>query len=126
ASTGDEPAASNEHGDNGHAKGSSMQLLGATVTEVDGEAAQQLRLPSDIRGVIVTGVEDGTPAESHLAPPDQGGPDIIMSVEGTAVTTPDQLRSALEKAKAGSIVTLRVYNVPAKTKRIERLRLGGE
>jgi hypothetical protein len=46
-----------------------------------------------------------------------------MSVEGKAVQTPEQLRAALDEAKGG-IVTLRVYNVPAKTKRIERVRLG--
>ena len=119
-------AASTERGDTDHAKGASMHALGASVSAIDAETAQQLRLPSDVRGVLVTGVEDGSSSASHLTTPDEGGPDIIMSVEGTAVQTPEQLRAALDKAKPGSIVTLRVYNVPAKTKRIERLRLGGE
>jgi S1-C subfamily serine protease len=114
-----------ERGDADHTKGSSMHALGASVAAIDAETAQQLRLPSDVRGVIVMGVEDGSAAASHLATPDEGGPDIIMSVEGTAVQTPEQLRAALDKAKGG-IVTLRVYNVPAKVKRIERLRLGAE
>jgi serine protease Do len=118
-------SASAEHRDADRTKGSSMHALGASVAAIDAETAQQLRLPSDVRGVIVMGVEDGSSAASHLATPDEGGPDIIMSVEGTAVQTPEQLRAALDKAKGG-IVTLRVYNVPAKAKRIERLRLGVE
>ena len=123
ASSDETAAASTERGDSDHAKGSSMHALGASVAAIDAETAQQLRLPSDVRGVLVTGVEDGSSAASHLATPDEGGPDIILSVEGTAVQTPDQLRAALNQAKGG-IVTLRVYNVPSKSKRIERVRLG--
>lgn len=126
ASTGEESTPSNDRGDADRTKGSSMHMLGASGVAVDAQAAQELRLPSDIRGVIVTGVEDGSSAESHLATPEEGGPDIILSVEGTPVQTPEQLRAALDKMKAGSIVTLRVYNVPAKSKRIERVRLGGQ
>ena len=103
-----------------------MHTLGASVTAIDAETALQLRLPPDVRGVLVTGVEDGSSAASHLATPDEGGPDIILSVEGTPVQTPEQLRAALNNAKTGSVVTLRVYNVPAKTKRIERVKLGGD
>ena len=40
--------------------------------------------------------------------------------------TPEQLRAALAKAKSGDIVTLRVYNVPAKSRRIERVRVGAD
>ena len=104
-------------------KGSSMRALGASVTAVDASTAQQLRLPADIRGVMVTDVEDGTSAASHLATPSTGGPDIILSVEGTAVQTPEQLRSALAAVKGGDVVTLSVYNVPAMAKRIERVRI---
>jgi hypothetical protein len=49
---------------------------------------------------------------------------VILSVEGTAVRSPEELRAALGQVKAGEIVTLRVYNVPAKAKRIERVRVG--
>ncbi|HXT16237.1 MAG TPA: Do family serine endopeptidase [Gemmatimonadaceae bacterium] len=107
-------------------KGLAMRSLGAHVMALDVNTERQLKLPSDIKGVVVTGVDDGTPAASHLVGPDEGGPDIIMSVEGTPVTTPEQLRAALSKVKSGDIVSLRVYNAPAKTKRIERVRLGSE
>ena len=109
-----------------NAKGSPMRALGATVQALDAATARELKLPADVKGVIVTGTLDGSAAASHLATPEAGGPDIIMAVEGTSVETPDQLRAALAKAKSGDIVTLRVYNVPAKSKRIERMRIGGE
>jgi serine protease Do len=105
-------------------KGSSMHALGASVTAIDAATAQRFQVPSNIHGVLVTDVQDGTSAASHLATPSTGGPDIILSVEGTAVQTPDQLRSALANVKAGDVVSLNVYNVPAKAKRIERVRIG--
>jgi len=117
------PAESNESGTPAE-KGSSMHALGASVTAVDAATAQRLQLPSNIHGVLVTDVQDGTSAASHLATPSTGGPDIILSVEGTAVQTPEQLRSALANVKAGDVVSLSVYNVPAKAKRIERVRIG--
>ena len=108
--------------DNG--KGSPMRALGATVQALDAATAHQLKLPADVKGVIVTGTQDGSAASSHLATPAEGGPDIIMSVEGMPTETPEQLRAALAKVKDGEIVTLRVYNAQAKSKRIERMRLG--
>jgi serine protease Do len=119
-----EPVESHEEASSDSNKGSSLRALGASVTTVDAATAQRLQLPSDIKGVLVTGVEDGTSAASHLATPSTGGPDLILSVEGTAVTTPEQLRSALANVKSGDVVTLSVYNVPAKAKRIERVRIG--
>jgi serine protease Do len=107
-----------------NAKGSPMRALGATVQAIDATTARQLKLPADVKGVIVTGTQDGTAAAAHLFTPAEGGPDIIMSVEGTPTETPEQLRAALSKVKDGEIVTLRVYNAQAKTKRIERMRIG--
>jgi serine protease Do len=102
---------------------SSVSSLGVRVSPVDAATAKQLQLPSDVQGVVVTDVDEGSSASSHLATPDQGGPDVILSVEGTAVRTPDELRTAVGHAKAGDVVSLRVYNVPSKSKRIERVRV---
>ena len=117
------PAESNESSSKDE-KGASMQALGASVTAIDAATAQRFQVPSNIHGVMVTDVQDGTSAASHLATPGTGGPDIILSVEGTAVQTPEQLRSALANVKSGDVVSLNVYNVPAKAKRIERVRIG--
>ena len=59
----------------------------------------------------------------RIATPQTGGPDIIVSIEGVSVTTPEALKAALQSAKPGDIVSLRVYNMPAKSRRIERVRL---
>jgi serine protease Do len=102
---------------------SSLPSLGITVAALDAAAVRELELPPDVRGVIVTDVDETSPAAGRLATPQTGGPDVILSVEGTAVTTPESLRNALRSAKPGDIVSLRVYNVQAKNWRIERVRV---
>jgi S1-C subfamily serine protease len=82
-----------------------------------------MEVPEEVRGVIVTDVDEASPAAGRIATPQTGGPDIIVSVEGVAVTTPDALKAALRSAKPGDIVSLRIYNMPAKSRRIERVRL---
>jgi serine protease Do len=107
----------------GERGGASMPTLGVTVEPVDAEATRELQLPAEVHGVIVTDVAEGSGAAGRLATPETGGPDIILSVEGTPVTSTEALRAALRSAKSGQIVSLRVYNVPAKNRRIERIRL---
>ena len=97
--------------------------LGVTVAPTDAEAVRELKLPADVRGAIVTDVSDSSPLAGRLATPQLGGPDVILSVEDTPVTSPESLRAALRAAKPGEIVSLRVYNVPGKNRRVERVRL---
>ena len=123
AATAESPD-SNDDAAKGDTEGSALHQLGVSVAPVDAQAARELQIPSDIHGLIVTGVKDGTSAANHLATPDNGGPDVILSVEGKPVQTPEQLRAALAGTKAGEIVSLSVYNTQAKTRRIERVRVG--
>ena len=58
--------------------------------------------------------------------PQRGGPDIILSVEGNPVRTEAELRKALAAEKPGSIVSLRIYNPRAQTRRVERIRLADD
>ena len=102
-----------------------MPSLGVTVAPLDASSARSLEIPADVRGVVVMDVDDSSPAAGRLATPQTGGPDVILSIEGQPVTTPDSLRAALREAKPGDIVSLRIYNVQAKNRRIERVRLGG-
>jgi serine protease Do len=104
----------------------SIDLLGVTVQALDRDDVQQLDLSSDQRGVLVTGVTPGGPAYGEVAGPDNGGPDIILDVEGKPVKTPSELRNALKSYKSGDIVSLRIYNTQAKARRIERIRLGAD
>jgi len=104
--------------------GATMNRLGVSVEPVTPDAAQQLRLPAGTRGLIVTDVTPGGPAwEVLFDDPQRGGPDIILSVEGKPVRTEAELRTALRNEKPGSIVTLRIYNVRAQGRRVERIRL---
>src|SRR3954463_8505659 len=117
----------NDNGDTvGDAAATSIDLLGVTVQSLDRDDVQQLDLPADQRGVLVTGVRPGGPAYGEVAGPDNGGPDVILDLEGKPVKTPADLRQALKNYKAGDIVSLTIYNTQAKNRRIERIRLGSE
>ncbi|MGH2708529.1 MAG: Do family serine endopeptidase, partial [Actinomycetota bacterium] len=77
--------------------GTAMNRLGITVEPVSPDAAQELEIPADTRGLIVTDVTPGGPAwEVLVDDPQRGGPDIILSVEGKAVRTEADLRKALQ------------------------------
>ena len=102
-----------------------MNRLGITVEPVTADVAQQLQLPSNMRGLVVTDVTPGGPSwETLFDDPQRNGPDIILSVEGKPVRTEAELRTALKSENPGSIVTLGVYNPRAQGRRVERIRLG--
>jgi len=101
----------------------SIGKLGITVAPVDDDDVQQLRLQPDQRGALVTDVKAGGPSYGELVGPDQGGPDLIVELEGKPVRSPADLRNALSAQKPGSIVSLRVYNPRAQSRRVERIKL---
>ncbi len=101
-----------------------MHQLGVSVAPLDAQTAKQLGIPSDVKGLVVMGTKEGTSAANHLAAPNEGGPDVILSVEGKAVETPEQLKAVLQGVKTGDIVSLTVYNAQVKARRIERVRVG--
>jgi serine protease Do len=101
-----------------------IDLLGLTVQPLDQSDVEQLELKPAQRGLLVTGVTPGGPSQGEVADPDNGGPDIILSVEGKPVKSVADLKNALKGDKAGDIVTLRLYNTQAKANRIQRVRLG--
>jgi serine protease Do len=98
--------------------------LGITVAPVGDDDVRQLRLRPDQRGALITDVKAGGPSYGELVGPDNGGPDIILEIEGTPVRSPADLRKVLKAQKPGSIVSLRVYNARAQTRRVERIKLG--
>ena len=106
------------------ASGSSVNPLGISVEPVTADAARQLQLPPNMRGLIVTNVTPGGPAWETLVDDPRNGPDIIISIEGKPVKTEAELRSALKGEKPGNIVSLGVYNARAQSRRIDRIRLG--
>jgi serine protease Do len=114
----------NDASDKADDKGSSMHQLGVSVAPLDAQTAKEFGIPSDVKGLLVMGTKDGTSAANHLYAADEGGPDVILSVEGKTVDTPEQLKAALQGVKTGDIVSLNVYNARAKARRIERVRVG--
>jgi serine protease Do len=121
--SGDTPGGPDEASEEGFA----MNRLGISVEPVSADAAVELQLPADTRGLIVTDVVPGGPAwEVLFDDPQRGGPDIILSVEGKPVRTEADLRKVLTAEKPGSIVTLRIFNPRADSRRVERIRLGDD
>jgi S1-C subfamily serine protease len=92
------------------------EVTGLGITVEKGEE-------NGVLGLVVTEVDPSGPCADQIASPDDGGPDLIVSVEGTAVTSVAALQSATRSAGQHSIVELVVYNAPSKTRRIERVRL---
>jgi serine protease Do len=118
-------SADSSDGDSEGAEGAvSVGRLGITVAPLDSDDLQQLNLRSDQRGLLVTQVRPGGASWGELVDEEHGGPDIILEVEGTPVKTPSDLRKVVAQQKPGSVISLRVYNAKAQTRRIERIRLG--
>jgi serine protease Do len=115
---------SNDASDSSDEAAASIDLLGLTVQPVDQDAVQQFELAPGERGLLVTGVTPGGPSYGDVADPDQGGPDIILSVEGKPMKSVADLKQVLKGFKKDDIVSLRIYNTQAKSHRIERIRLG--
>jgi serine protease Do len=110
--------------DDSNGAGAAVGKLGVTVAPVTRDDAAQFDLGPNHRGLLVTDVTAGGPSWGELAGPDNGGPDILLEVEGKPVKTTAELREAVKGMKAGDIVSLRVYNTQGKTRRIERIKLG--
>jgi serine protease Do len=70
--------------------------LGLRVSELNGPLRQQFRIPEDVRGVIVTGVRRGSPAETAGLRTGM----VILEVDGKPATSTNALKQAIEKAKS--------------------------
>jgi serine protease Do len=91
--------------------GSAIKPLGVTVAPLTTQAAAELGTPAGLRGLVVQSVDqEGPAAEAPLFGVESGSPDVILTVEGTAVRTEAELRAALKDAGPGGIVTLVVFN----------------
>src|SRR5687767_6008935 len=78
-------AGSSNEADSDDSSATSIDLLGLTVQPLDQDAVQRFELASDQRGLLVTGVTPGGPSYGEVADPDNGGPDILLEVEGKPV-----------------------------------------
>ncbi|HEX5003829.1 MAG TPA: trypsin-like peptidase domain-containing protein [Gemmatimonadales bacterium] len=109
--------------------GTAMAPLGITVQPLKPQEAVELGLGRSVGGLVVVDVTVNGPAWEVLSPASAGGPpDIILSVEGTPVTTEAELRAALKHPGPGGIVTLEVVRPLASgpIHSIIRVKLAGE
>jgi serine protease Do len=78
--------------------------LGMTVQELTSEMRRQYSLPEDVRGVIVTGVKNVSPAgEANI---NEG--DVISEIQGQRVGSLSEFRSAVDKLRSGQRIRMYV------------------
>jgi len=104
--------ASNTLGRLGGEPGTKEEMLGISVQPLTQDDARDPRLRPVMRdggGLIVSEVSPDGPAYRRLlSADDDGGPDIIVAVNGKPTRTRQELRDALKDVKSGDIVTLQV------------------
>jgi serine protease Do len=83
--------------------------LGMTLQDLTPGLAERLDLPRGAKGAVVTGVEAGEPAEDAGL---QRG-DVIVSVNGVAVSGVDSFEKEIEDARKDGLARLRVRRGPA-------------
>src|SRR2546427_638643 len=90
--------------------GAKEEILGISVQPLTQEDARDPRLRPVLRdggGLIVSEVSPDGPAYRRLlSADDDGGPDIIVAVNGKPTRARQELRHALKDVKSGDIVTL--------------------
>jgi serine protease Do len=77
--------------------------LGMTVEELSSELLRQYGLPENVKGVIVTGVKNVSPAgEANIS---EG--DVISEIQGQRVNSLSEFRSAIDRLRSGQ--RIRIY-----------------
>jgi serine protease Do len=93
--------------------GPTEDALGISVEPLTQEDARDPALRSVARaggGLVVTQVSPDGPAYQRLADASNGGPDIILRVNGTPTRTRAELRTVLAGVKSGEILSLTVLS----------------
>lgn len=81
---------------NDHGQSSAEPTLGMSLAPLDPSVRQQMNIPHDVTGVLVTGVRGDSPAANAGINPG----DIIEKVGNTMVKTPEQVAGDVRTAKA--------------------------
>ena len=95
--------------------GSELPLGGATVANLSPAVAEELGLDSFLKGVVVTAVKPGTPANRLGIKPS----DLILKINGAEIKSIDDLKSALDHQLSSWRLSIRrgeqVFNVVVST-----------
>jgi serine protease Do len=98
--------------------------LGISVAPVSAELAAQARLTSPVRGVLVSDVMPGGPADQKLARNDVIT-EVLFPAPRRLINTPAELQQVLGKLKNGDYVSLSVYSLAGDhLPRIVNLQIG--
>jgi serine protease Do len=104
--------------------GSVHPALGISVAPVSTEMAAQARMPTPVRGVMVTDVIPGGPAEDKLFRNDVIT-QVLYPAPAQTINTPGDLQQELAKLKNGDYISLRVFSLqdPTHAPRIVNLQI---
>jgi serine protease Do len=99
--------------------------LGISVAPVSAEIAAQARVPAPVRGVMVSDVTPGGPADEKLSRSDVIT-EVLFPAPRRAINTPSDLQQVLSRLKDGDYISLSVYSLaePTHTPRIVNLQIG--
>jgi len=79
-------------------------LRGVVVQNLTPEAYRQLNLPEKMRGVFITGIEGGSPAESALLPGD-----VILEINRKAVSNAEDYKNIVSEIKPDKDILLLIF-----------------
>lgn len=82
----------------------SNEFKGVHVRNIPAEARKVLGLPARVKGVIITEIEEGSPAESVLA-----ANDVIMQINKKKIENVEDYKKAVSSIKAGEDVLILIY-----------------
>jgi serine protease Do len=88
--------------------------LGISVAPVSTEIAAQARIPAPVRGVMVTDVNLGGPAEDKLFRNDVIT-EVLYPAPARAINTPSDLQAVLSHLKSGDYISLKVFQLSDST-----------
>jgi serine protease Do len=80
------------------------RALGLDLANLDGTLRGKYKIKDSVEGVVIVGIDPNSPAGSKPLSPG----DVVLEVQGEAVTTPDALQSRLDQMKRDGrrVVTL--------------------
>jgi len=106
--------------------GNAQPALGISVAPVSQELAAQARMPMPVRGVMVSDVIPGGPAEDKLHRNDVIT-EVLFPGPRRFILTPAELDQALRRLKNGDYISLNVFSLadPTHPTRVVNLRVGG-
>ncbi|MBI4566902.1 MAG: trypsin-like peptidase domain-containing protein [Planctomycetes bacterium] len=103
--------------ENGGAGAGQRGFLGVNTAPVTEEASRKYRVPAGTKGALILSVVPRSPADK--AGLEEG--DVVTAIDGTSVTSPEDLRNVIGLSGAGRTVTFEILREGAKETRKVRL-----